>query len=31
MPDAAGQAENPGTDSELPIRPAKKRINLDQT
>ncbi len=31
MPEAAGQAENPGTDTDIPVPPAKKRINLDRT
>jgi hypothetical protein len=30
MPEAASQADNPGTDTDLSLRPVKKRINLDQ-
>jgi hypothetical protein len=31
MPEAAGQAVNPGTDTDVPVPPAQKRINLDRT
>jgi hypothetical protein len=30
MPEAAGQAENPGTDTDIPVPPARKRIRLDR-
>lgn len=30
MPEAAAQAENPGTDTDIPIPPAKKRFRLDR-
>jgi len=30
MPEAASQAEEPGTDSDIRMPPVKKRINLDQ-
>ena len=30
MPEAAGQAEDPGTDSDVRMPPPRKRINLDR-
>jgi hypothetical protein len=30
MPEAASQAENPGTDTDINLPPPKKRINLDR-
>jgi hypothetical protein len=30
MPEAASQAENPGTDTDVNPRPPKQRINLDR-
>lgn len=30
MPEAAGQAENPGTDTDVPVPPARKRLRLDR-
>jgi hypothetical protein len=30
MPEAAGQAEDPGTDSDIRMPPPRERINLDR-
>jgi hypothetical protein len=30
MPEAAGQAENPGTDTDIPVRQPQKRLRLDR-
>ena len=30
MPESAGQAEDPGTDSDVRMPPPRKRINLDE-